>query len=451
MSAATGRGATHLRDSAQYGHLWVTEPMRAWFDEDHRLRCWLGIYASLAAAQADLGLVPRFAADRIGEVARDGEVDVADVAAATVRTGHSTAGLVAWLQKQVGDESAPYVGLGATVQDISDTWTALTLRRTGELAGEDLAALLQLLRVLTVRHRTTPMAARTHGQVGVPVTLGFKTAGWGAECARHLGRLAEGRVRWETAPLGGSVGSIAYWGRTGPDLLEAFAARTGLGVAELPWGSARDAVAEFACWAQLVATLLARIGNEVYQLQRTEIGELAEAVTPGHISSVTMPHKRNPELAEHLVTLRRLVSAAAGLLVDAALVEHERDGRAWKIEWVALPDLCCALTRATRACVELVSGLQVHGDRMALNLAAVATTSEQAVTALAGLLGRDRAFSAVRAAVERAGPGGSWPAELAADPTVAGSGLSFDAEDAERAALAGAEAFVDRWLRAGAQ
>ena len=448
---STGPGATHLRDSAQYGHLRMTQPMREWFGEEQRLRCWLGIYASLAAAQADLGLVPRAAADRIAETALTGEIDVVELAATTVRTGHSTAGLVAWLQSEVGAAAAPYVGLGATVQDISDTWTALTLRRTGELAGQDLIALLQLLRRLTERYRAAPMAARTHGQVGVPITVGFKTAGWAAECERHLDRFAEGREQWEVAPLGGSVGSIAYWGTKGPDLLDAFAARTGLGAPVLPWGCARDAVAEFACWAQLTATLRGRIGNEVYQLQRTEIGELMEAVAPGQISSVTMPHKRNPELAEHLVTLRRLVSASAGLLIDGALVEHERDGRMWKAEWVALPDLCCALTRATRACVDLVRGLQVQEHRMTRNLAAAATTSEQVVTALAGRLGRDQAFAAVRTAIDRAGPGGAWLAELADDPRIADTDLMSTADLVDHDAIASAVAFADRWLRAGTQ
>lgn len=444
-------GATHLRDSLQYAHLWGTEETRAWFAEDHRLRCWLRVYAALAAAQADLGLVPGSAAERIGAVAENASVDLPAVAEATRRTGHSTAGLVDWVRAQAGPDAAPYVGLGATVQDVSDTWTALTLRRVGYLVGSDLTDLLAMLTGLAQRHRATPMAARTHGQVGVPITLGFKVVQWAAECERHLDRLAEGRRRWETAPLGGSVGSIGYWGGDGPALLDAFARRIGLAPPVLPWGSARDVVAEFACWAQLVATLLAGIGNEVYQLQRTEIGELAEAAGPEQISSVTMPHKRNPELSEHLVTLHRLVGSAAGLLVGAALVEHERDGRAWKTEWIALPDLCCALARASRACLDLVGGLQVHAGAMAANLAMAgsAATSEQVVNALAGPLGRDRAFAAVRAAILRAGPDGSWTAELATDDQVRATGMIFDSGDTGDRAVASAVAFVDRWQRRG--
>ena len=77
----------------------------------------------------------------------------------------------------------------------------------------------------------------------------------------------------------------------------------------MSWTTSRDRLAEFTTLLALVSGTLARIGNEVYQLQRPEIGELREPSRPGSVSSITMPHKRNPETAEHLVTLWRLIRA----------------------------------------------------------------------------------------------------------------------------------------------
>ena len=57
----------------------------------------------------------------------------------------------------------------------------------------------------------------------------------------------------------------------------------------------------------------------------------------GTVGSITMPHKRNPEGSEHLDTLARLVRANAGVLLEGMVGGHERDGRGWKAEWVALP------------------------------------------------------------------------------------------------------------------
>ena len=60
------------------------------------------------------------------------------------------------------------------------------------------------------------------------------------------------------------------------------------------WLTARDRIAEFTTLLALIAGTLARIGNEVYNLQRPEIGELSEAPTEGVVGSITMPQKRNP-------------------------------------------------------------------------------------------------------------------------------------------------------------
>ena len=66
----------------------------------------------------------------------------------------------------------------------------------------------------------------------------------------------------------------------------------------------------------VITGTLARIGNEVMELQRPEIGELREAAAADVVGSITMPHKRNPERSEHLDTLARLTRANAGVLLE---------------------------------------------------------------------------------------------------------------------------------------
>ena len=68
----------------------------------------------------------------------------------------------------------------------------------------------------------------------------------------------------------------------------------------------------------------------------------------GGVSSITMPHKHNPEGSEHLDTLSRLVRAHAGLLLEGMDQQHERDGRGWKAEWVSLPEVCELTVTAAR-------------------------------------------------------------------------------------------------------
>jgi adenylosuccinate lyase len=432
-----------------YGQNWAVDPVRSWFTESRRIASWLEILGAIAQAQADVGVIPRAAADDIARACARGIPDLAHVAERSHATGHSTAGLLEAVRDRVRPEHARYVGLGTSVQDIADTWTALTMKLTAGRLEQDLRTLVGQLAEGAALHRDTVMLARTHGQPGAPVTFGFKQAQWGAELQRHRSRLAECRPRWETAQLGGSVGSLAFWGTAAPEVLAAFARRVGLRAPVLPWGSARDCVAEFGQFAALAGATLAKIGNEIYQLQRPEIGELGEPATGDQIGSVTMPHKRNPERSEQLVTLGRLLRAHASVLLDGAVTEHERDGRGWKAEWVALPDVCCAVTCASGLCADLLAGLEIHADRMHANVVAAGglALSEHAVRFLEPRLGLPAAYDTVRRAAlaTRAGQFGHLADALAA---ALGEELAELADP--RTAAASATALADQWTRAAA-
>lgn len=442
----------HLVDSLVYRHLWSTPELHAVFDDRGRFRRWLEILAALAEAQAELGLIPADAAPAIRAHAEDGHLDLDDIARQTRETGHSTLGLIRSLQQTLPAVAREWVYYGATVQDLSDTWTSLVMRQVGEVMERDLGRAEAAALALARAHRDTVMCGRTHGQPGLPISFGFKAAVWAAELRRHRERLAEGRRRWEVAQLGGALGTMQFWGEAAVPLLESFARRLGLAAPDIAWITARDRVAEFLNLLALVTATLGKIGNEVYQLQRPEIAEVSEPFTPGQVGSITMPHKRNPELSEQLATLARLVRADAGVAVEAMVHEHERDGRAWKSEWVVLPE-ACLLTGASLAIgARLLEGLEVHPDRMRANLDAREgyVLSEPVLRVLAERIGKHAAHRAVYDAT-MAGLDGrvGFAAALRGDPNVA---PHLDAGDLAgcldpRSALGANGAFIDRVLQ----
>ncbi|CAN5877519.1 adenylosuccinate lyase [soil metagenome] len=357
-----------LTESRMYGHLWGTPRMRAIFSEDARLRSWLHILIVLADAQAQLGLIPDTAAKAIATHADADRLNMDLIAHETRRTGHSMLGLIAGLRAVLPDEAREHVYHGATVQDITDTWTALALRHAGATVWSDLWALEDLLLDLAEQHRDTVMIGRTHGQAGAVITFGWKVATWADEVRRHLDRLRSGADRWLVGQLGGAVGTGAFFGADAVALRELFCTRLGLAAPRISWLSTRDRVAEFgSTLAQLGATL-GRIGNEIYALARSSIAEVHEAADRAAVSSITMPHKRNPERSEHLVTLARLVTPHSQLLIDAMIGEHERDGRSWKTEWVALPEICLLVGTSAEIACDVVAGLEVDADTMAANV-----------------------------------------------------------------------------------
>ncbi|GAA5123589.1 adenylosuccinate lyase family protein [Haloechinothrix salitolerans] len=439
----------HITDSVLYRHLWGTDETHALLDDGPRVQRWLDILAALAAAQAEVGLMPDDAARAIADHADVALLDLDDVAAETRACGHSTLGLIRCLRRVLPEPAREWVYYGATVQDLTDTWTALVLRDVGALVARELADIEQAARTLAQQHRDTVMPGRTHGQPGLPITFGFKAAVWAAELGRHRARLTEGRRRWEVAQLGGALGTMEFWGDAALPLLDAFARRVGLAAPDVPWLTARDGVAEFVNLLALITATLGKIGQEVYALQRPEIGELAEPVTTGQVGSITMPHKRNPELSEHLVTLARLVRSDASVAVEAMVVEHERDGRAWKTEWAIVPEVCLYSHTALRLAHTLLDGLRADPDRMRANVDAHGgyLVSEPVMRALAARIGKHAAHEVIyEASLAGRERGVDLRTALLADSRVT---AHLKADDIDRcldpeAALGAARSFVDR-------
>jgi adenylosuccinate lyase len=445
----------HPADSAIFGHLWTTPEASALFSDESRTQAWLGILAALAEAQADVGMVPAEAAAAIRAHADVSLLSLDLVAEQTRESGHSTIGLIRALRQVLPEYAREWVYYGATVQDLSDTWSALVARAIGDIAERDVTRMRDRALQLAAQYRDAPMCGRTHGQPGLPITFGFKTAVWAAELNRHLERLRQGRARWEVAQLGGAVGSMEFWGDRALDMLARYAQRLGLGVPVVPWITARDGLAEFVWLLAAMSATIGKIGNEVYQLQRPEIGELRETQRPGTVGSITMPHKRNPETSEHLVTLSRVIRAHAAVVLDGMVCEHERDGRAWKAEWLLLPEASMAFAACAGAGARMLDGLRPDPGRMLRNIDAHRgyLLSEPVMRALGDRVGKHSAHDSVYAAAMRGlDADQDLRTALRADPKL---DLIPDAELDEllrvRASLGCCAAFVDRVRQASAE
>ena len=443
-----------LADSHVFGHLWATAETRALLDDRGRTRAWLRILGTLASVQGELGMIPEPAAREIAERAGAEELDLEAVGEETRCSGHSTLGLIRVLQRELGPEAREWVCHGATVQDVSDTWTALVMQRLLAIARRDLTAIEEALLDQAERHRRTLMLGRTHGQPGLPITFGLKAALWAAEVARHRERVAQAEPRLAVGQLAGAVGTLSAWGSQGLELQRRVLTLLGLGVPEVSWTAARDRVAEFTSLLALITGTLAKIGNEVYNLQRAEIAEVSEAPTPGVVGSITMPQKRNPERSEHLWTLARVVRSEAALAIEGMVAEHERDGAAWKTEWVLVPRACTAAAVALALGAELVAGLRVDAARMRANLDAQRgyVLAEPVVLALAPRVGRHRAHELVSEVAQRGQERGLPLLDaLAAEPAITEHLPAERLDELLRpeSALGAVDALIDRAVARG--
>ncbi len=410
--------------SAIYGDAWATQEMRALFADAPRTRRWLDMLGLLAEVQAEHELIPAEAARDIQTTCRSIVVDagfLAECREGYQATCHSMAGLIAAFGRRSSASGSEWFYFGATVQDLTDTWLMLTLREARGLLVADLERAMATTAELCRRHRDTAMAGRTHGQQGLPITFGFKAAGWLAELRRHRQRFDEATKRMDIGQLCGGVGSLSAMGPQALAVQKQFFGRLGLREPDMSWTASRDILAEWAHLLVLSTGTADRIGHEVYNLQRDEIAELCEPSLAGGVGSITMPHKRNPEMAEHLGTLARVVRANAGLLTEGLVHDHERDGRSWKAEWHAVPELTMAAGKAHALLASLLAGLEVRADRMRANVEASGghLFSEALMLALARHIGKQTAHRVVqRLAASARSEDKSFAAIAAEDPDI---------------------------------
>jgi adenylosuccinate lyase len=389
----------HISDSTIYGSAWSTPPMRALFSERNKIHGWLEIMSTLADVQAEFDLIPAEAAREI-EACRHIEVDDAflrEAGEGFAKTNHSLLGIINALKARLGPQGGEWLCYGVTVQDITDTQTMRTLMKVREHFIEEIEAIEQGLIDLAARHRDTPMCGRTHGQPGLPITFGFKAACWLDEMDRHRWRLDELGPRLGVGQLAGGVGSLSSLGPNGLALQQTFLERLGLQPPLISWTSSRDRLAEWLNLLALITSTGDRIGQEIVQLQRPEIGELSEGFAEGTVGSITMPQKRNPEISEHLGTLSRVVRHHAAHMAENLVHSHERDGRSWKGEWAIIPDATLAAGKSLALLKQLLADLQVHGQRMRTNIDASRgfIYSEQVMLALAKKIGKQSAHQTI--------------------------------------------------------
>jgi adenylosuccinate lyase len=360
--------AVHLIDSPLLADRVSTPEMRAIFEAESQYQAWLDVEAALAEAQAEVGLIPEAAARAIRTAARFANLDLDRVKEHGRVTGHPLLGVVRELRDKVGEPHGTWAHYGATTQDIIDSGNMLLAQRAHRLIADKLTAILRDGLPLLEKHRDTLAVARTHGLHALPFTFGFKVASWLEEVARNRERWADAGKRCLVGSVCGAVGTYAPWGKLGFEVQDRTCARLGLTAPRMSWQSQRDRVGEMAAVMALIAGTASRIANEIYQMNKTEVGELAEPYRKGLMGSSTMPHKVNPGKCEWLISIARIVRHNAGVMFECMEVEDERDTTMWRTEWVTMPESFCLVAGALEHLHQLIAGLQVNAARMRDNL-----------------------------------------------------------------------------------
>ncbi|WP_293874684.1 MULTISPECIES: adenylosuccinate lyase [unclassified Sphingomonas] len=340
--------------------------MSAIWTPENRFRIWFEIEAHATDALADLGVVPREAAQALWTWWNTGPaIDVAAIDAIEAITKHDVIAFLTWVADNVGDQ-ARFMHQGMTSSDVLDTALAVQLAQASDILLADLDRLLAVLKRRAIEHKMTPTIGRSHGIHAEPVTFGLKLAQAYAEFDRCKTRLIAARADIATCAISGAVGTFA---NIDPSVEEHVAAKLGLSVEPVSTQVIpRDRHAMFFATLGVIASSIERLATEVRHLQRTEVLEAEEYFSPGQKGSSAMPHKRNPVLTENLTGLARMVRGYVTPALENVALWHERDISHSSVERYIGPDATITLDFALARLTGVIDKLLVYPERMDKNL-----------------------------------------------------------------------------------
>ncbi len=336
--------------------------MVALWEPETRFQIWFEIEAHATDALADLGVVPRAAADAIWA---KGGFDVARIDEIERETKHDVIAFLTSVAEHVG-EPARFLHQGLTSSDVLDTCLSVQLSRAADILLADLDELLAVLKAKALETKDYVCIGRSHGIHAEPVTFGLKMAQAYAEFARCRDRLIAAQAEIATCAISGAVGTFA---NIDPYVEAHVAAKLGLAIEPVSTQVIpRDRHAMFFATLGVIASSVERLAVEIRHLQRTEVLEAEEYFSPGQKGSSAMPHKRNPVLTENLTGLARLVRGMAMPAMENVALWHERDISHSSVERMIGPDATVTLDFALARLTGVIRNLIVYPERMLKNL-----------------------------------------------------------------------------------
>ena len=341
--------------------------MGAIFSDSNRFGQWLAVELAASEALAELGEIPKDAAQALRAHAT---FDVARIHEIEREVKHDVIAFTTAVAEKMAEAGAApasrWLHYGLTSNDIVDTAQALVLKQASELLIRETEALRASLQRRAFEFKHTPQMGRTHGVHAEPITFGLKIALWYDELTRNLARL---KAAAEDLRVGKISGAVGTFGHIGPEAEERICERLGLKPAAIASQViARDRHAAWVAALALIAATLEKISLEIRHLQRTEVREAEEPFSAGQKGSSAMPHKRNPVTAEQICGLARVVRSNAQAAFENIALWHERDISHSSVERVILPDSAILVDYMLAKSRWLVEGMRVYPERMRRNL-----------------------------------------------------------------------------------
>lgn len=349
-----------------------TPEMRKVWAEENMVQKWLDYEKVIALEMANLGMIPKDAAEEIAAKSSIEHLTPKMIAEFKADAGHLIVSFIKAFQKMCGPAGEHY-HVGPTTQDIMLTGMTLQMREAYDIIMRQLKELEGIFIEKALTYKNTVMMGRTHGQHAVPLTFGFILATWAYEIRDHIERMEEIAKRLFRAKLTAAVGTRNTWVylfgvKKTHQLVENVTKRVGLENPPIDIATRTDRLAEIGFELANIISSLAKMGLNVRFLQGTEVAEVEEPWdAQKQYSSSTMPNKRNPEPSEWQEGLAKIARGNATALLSIT-IQGERDATRMGPILKCIPDNFLMASAALSQATKIFSNLKVHEAKMRENL-----------------------------------------------------------------------------------
>jgi len=352
-------------DSGRYG----TKEMMDIFSEQKKVNYQLEIEGAAAISQSEIGIIPKSVGKTIYNAALSGKISVKRIKELEAKSDHDTAALVESLSEKCTKDARPWIHYGLTSNDLVDTSNSMQMRDALKIIEPKVAKMASLLAKRAVQHGKIPAVGRTHGQHASIISFGLKFANWAAEMAKHIERIEEIKKRVLICKTLGVVGTGSLMGAKSLEVQKRVAKRLNLFPAEVTTQIIpRERYAEYVFELALIGATLEKIAIEIRNLQRTEIGEVAEQFKKGQMGSSAVPVKRNPIKSERVSSLSKMLRSQIAITFENIPLWHERDLSNSANERFVLPTTAILIDEMLETMIKIVSNLIVNEKRVVENL-----------------------------------------------------------------------------------
>lgn len=339
----------------------TVEMGRVWNDEN-KFAKWLEVEKAVARAQAELGIIPKKAADDILKKAR---FTISKINEIEAETHHDVIAFLTNVSSYIGD-SSKYLHYGLTSSDVGDSALSLQLLEATDIIEKKIKKFLNVLKASSKKYAHTVMVGRTHGIHAEPITLGLKFCVYAFEMARNLERLSQA---CESIGFGKISGAVGTYANTSPEIEKRVCEILGLKSAPVSTQIIqRDRHAQLISTLAICGASLEKIALEIRNLQRTDVKEVEEPFTRGQKGSSAMPHKKNPIICERICGLSRILRSNTITAMENISLWHERDISHSSAERVIIPDSFILLDYLLEKIIFVIEDLNVIESNMKKNL-----------------------------------------------------------------------------------